>query len=796
MEDNIIPILRDLLLAPCISNMSSIYNYLKMVEDDEVFETALEYACSHLESWPDEHRRFFFSDFTSADFFMTADSYDDEAELPMDQLFALTERETRLLTLGKRLSFNHHINQERAERLLEMEELRHFNRLEIAGQMSPKVMKILIDSPLMQDVKALTLDSGITPEVMEWLVKCKGLLRLEELTFLNDRMGTQGMQLLAQSPILSNVYSLEFTESHFGMAPFIALAQSPHLSKLTELIFVRGRGVYSGTPVYHSPGDTEDLIGFEAMVQSPNLQNLEYLTIRGIGLGPEAGLAMGDSAYLQNLKELFLEGPQLGDEGIDFLLQNPNLSNLKSLKIVHDNLSEKGAQSIANCPYLAELSTLVLSENQLGDDGFRALIESPFLAKLQYLDLMKNPIGPASCAFLQQSPTEQRMETMAKALLELPDDERDALEFFNENELLASIRWKHCQKDWLPNGNKYVHLKDLTETRYIQPLLHNGFFDDIHSLQCTFVTLDGVQQIWELPELTPPTYFYTEVRQQESYDGLAHCIAQSPHSERLEALRFTNGTMSEVGLHALATSSRLTALTHLSLHLLSYEPIAIEVFGNALTLPSLQRLHLCGLECSLDDSANVVLAKESMGEPDALAAFIKAPLFGKAKKLSFGYLSAQDFSFLHTCPISENLQVLEIYNTEVEADGLAKLLDNLQRSSLEALYFRDCGFEGSSLQMLLQHPALQQLKHLGFKWMELEEQHFQELTQSPYLTQLETLAIDGASISVEAILEWAQSDRLPKLSVLTFDSAYYSKEERRQIEGNERLQRLELQFVR
>ncbi len=140
------------------------------------------------------------------------------------------------------------------------------------------------------------------------------------------------------------------------------------------------------------------------LANSPHMENLTSLSLRGLPLGVAGARALVDSPYLKHLTSLSLYGSMFGDEGVRVLASSSHLENLTNLDLSCNNINEGGARALAESPHLKHLKQLDLSNNEIGNVGVQALAESPHLKNLKRLNLSRNQIDTDGAWALAKSP--------------------------------------------------------------------------------------------------------------------------------------------------------------------------------------------------------------------------------------------------------------------------------------------------------------------------------------------------------------------------------------------------------
>jgi uncharacterized protein (TIGR02996 family) len=172
------------------------------------------------------------------------------------------------------------------------------------------------------------------PAEIKKLAACPALASLTSLfldVYWNNEL--KAAQALAGSPYLSNLQSLSV--SRLGNEPAVLLAHSPHLTALTSL------------DLLDNALDNDDVL---RLLESPHLERLTNLALRGDVFNNKAVRALAACPRLANLKRLRLSSnDNISDGGLLAIASSPYLSNLTSLKWKGREIDEKGLL-LLTCP--------------------------------------------------------------------------------------------------------------------------------------------------------------------------------------------------------------------------------------------------------------------------------------------------------------------------------------------------------------------------------------------------------------------------------------------------------------
>jgi len=180
---------------------------------------------------------------------------------------------------------------------------------------------------------AAQLDAAVNRSGVEWLSE----LGVTGTALTYDRGMVESMvydgidQFMEDAPTLFArvpVRAVTICDLVLGDRDWLAvLAETPELLRLREL-----RLVNRWMPV---PAD-----GFERLVTSPHLANLETLAIQDAALNDEDMLCFHLCEHLANLEMLGLSGNRLTADGALTVLRSPRLPNLRQLGLAYNDIVE------------------------------------------------------------------------------------------------------------------------------------------------------------------------------------------------------------------------------------------------------------------------------------------------------------------------------------------------------------------------------------------------------------------------------------------------------------------------
>ncbi|HEY7157808.1 MAG TPA: TIGR02996 domain-containing protein [Gemmataceae bacterium] len=272
--------------------------------------------------------------------------------------------------------------------------LPRLTRLNIAGTRAywaqlTSPLRILAESKLLRQLCSLDISEHAHPSGLSSLLDSLGEGHLQALYLRRISATNESAELLASSPSLANLTTLDLQQNNLGAAGMQTLADSPYLAALTHL------DVGS-----NNLRDT----GAKALAESPHLRRLTVLELAGNGIGGPGLQALATSDNLDRLRTLKLAGNFIGGDSVRALAESAHVGRLAHLDLSDAYLEENSAGVLAGAANLARLRTLRLQKNLLGDGGARVLAQSPHLKRLTILDLNDNRIGKAGAEALAAAP--------------------------------------------------------------------------------------------------------------------------------------------------------------------------------------------------------------------------------------------------------------------------------------------------------------------------------------------------------------------------------------------------------
>jgi uncharacterized protein (TIGR02996 family) len=175
---------------------------------------------------------------------------------------------------------------------------------------------------------------------------------------------------LSYSPVVSPA-TLRDRDWLLHPSDYAALAACPRLDRCTALT-LRGRMATAGV---------------RAILSSPHLVRLRWLTLLGIPFGAGHLAAIAASPAFDRLTHLDVNTPEAArgsPRGLVALAASPRLAGLTSLSY-RNPITAESARALADSPHLANLAELVL-EDSLVDEDARRIVQERFGDRVRFED--------------------------------------------------------------------------------------------------------------------------------------------------------------------------------------------------------------------------------------------------------------------------------------------------------------------------------------------------------------------------------------------------------------------------
>ena len=437
---------------------------------------------------------------------------------------------------------------------------RHLHTLSLTGQ--PELASWCACQNLMHGLRSLSLISYVrlSEADMHALAHCEQLATLEHLSLIDCQVDDQRATLLASSPYISKLQTLELPLNPIG---------SSGLNKLTSSKLIDGVRML-------------DLVGSRASASV--LKRL------------------GASKKLGQLEEISLHATSDGadDAFLSALAANPHVTSLRAIHANNSAISDQTVQALAARTDLGQLHTLLASRWAASSPTWRALFASPLGASLKTLEAQNTALVDSAGTVLDEAPQSLRLEHFryeaaavspeqseifkapALARLQSLTLGRLNLDWLAVGALPMSqtLRVLECDKEsldeealvWLLERGHLAHIERLRlrrcelGARTIEALLAAGHITRLRS-----VDLGDNPGMGDIAArifcshhmLTLETIALSDVGM--SGEALAAALAQLDHACPLYSLSVEKNPLGDAGVSALAESAHLGALIHLSL---------------------------------------------------------------------------------------------------------------------------------------------------------------------------------------------------------------------------------------
>jgi uncharacterized protein (TIGR02996 family) len=242
-------------------------------------------------------------------------------------------------------------------------------------------------------------------------------------------MGHGNLRPLAEGEQFPNLTTLSMKGNRYGYhedariqpADVAMLADSPNLANLTSLDV-------SGNEI-----DAESL---RRLLRSPYLTNLRELNVSANPLSAGAIEQLGEHLATEvRLHSLALDHNSIGNEGAAVLARARFCAELRNLNVDTCEITSRGVAALARAPWMAQLCSLNLDNNTAGANGAHALMQAVAGGELAALHLRNNGLDEEAVKLLAAS-------AAAQSLLVLDLGEND----FGESGITALAAAAHLRQ--------------------------------------------------------------------------------------------------------------------------------------------------------------------------------------------------------------------------------------------------------------------------------------------------------------------------------------------------------------
>lgn len=245
--------------------------------------------------------------------------------------------------------------------------------------------------------------------------------RLRTLSFRSAQLDNSDAVALAATGLLGRLRSLNLEQNSISVQGIRAILKQLAPETILEM---------NGNPL--------DEAGFIALVESPQLAQMQYVPNINGAIHDAGAIALAQSPYATNLQTVtFFHNGAIGERGLAALLHSPNL---RQIVIVNLDNNFVGALPRIDHP---QLHGLHLKRNQLDEQSLAALADST-LPKLNRLGLENNALGPKAMAILANAKGLPALQTLLLSHNPLGDAGAIALAQGTELKALEELRVQDC----------------------------------------------------------------------------------------------------------------------------------------------------------------------------------------------------------------------------------------------------------------------------------------------------------------------------------------------------------------
>jgi hypothetical protein len=232
-------------------------------------------------------------------------------------------------------------------------------------------------------LRRVAFHGPVPDEVAESLTRLPPLALLPLEVQRGHMTGEGAFQILARRRCLRQTTRLEFCS--ITTTELAHVLASPHLTALEELAFGPcGLG-----------DDAARLLALSPALSGLRSLDFGFVPVSGAThpepnhLSEEGIAVLGASPHLRQLRDLGVFGNRtFGDAGVRAMLNAPAFRELESLDLRSAGLTGTGVLAIANSPNLTNLRTLRLGgSDHIPEDARKALAASPYRTALEELDV-------------------------------------------------------------------------------------------------------------------------------------------------------------------------------------------------------------------------------------------------------------------------------------------------------------------------------------------------------------------------------------------------------------------------
>lgn len=248
-------------------------------------------------------------------------------------------------------------------RLIRSQYVAGLERLDLWGaRLADRGLQELCDSPYLRDLQFLQLEfNGLTATGLGHLLRWPGLTSLLGLNLSNNHL--ENAEAMFADPRFGQLHLLDLSLNHLTDRVIEVLANARHLDRLTHLSLANNPGL--------SDAALARLLASEA------LPSLRVLSLSGTGAGNQtlqALAASGRRLHTLLLASSHLFGAlQFSTAALKELANSPALEELRRLSVRGTRVSFLAAVALAKSPYLTKLRYLNIGGSGLTEGGIARL---------------------------------------------------------------------------------------------------------------------------------------------------------------------------------------------------------------------------------------------------------------------------------------------------------------------------------------------------------------------------------------------------------------------------------------
>lgn len=221
---------------------------------------------------------------------------------------------------------------------------------------------------------------------------------------------------LVESPLFGSLIGLRIAEAPGASTLLAGLCEVYGAGlRFLEVAFMAGPGLYGVAQRPRLSGLRYLVLGrlvaidqFDALCESPHLNELRVLDVSGADLDASAGRVFARGMGLPALEELNF-GPRgynrnrLGNEGLIALAVSERSGRLKRLNVASNDIARAGAEALVDNTHMCNLTHLNLSDNLISNDAVVRYAHAEHLQTLEDLTLSNCGVTTTGATALAKS---------------------------------------------------------------------------------------------------------------------------------------------------------------------------------------------------------------------------------------------------------------------------------------------------------------------------------------------------------------------------------------------------------